>query len=458
LGNISIRRHALAVSLVLALGAPGLVREAAAERLLDAVRDALRAHPDVQSAAANLRAARQGYEQASAGLLPTLDLRLGAGREESDNAATRAAGQSSRTLSSQEAGVILRQNVYDAQQVRSEMARQNYRVDSARARLDETSESVAFRVVESYLESLRDGEIVTLSRQNVARHQATLDKTRFRFQSGVGQRVDVEQAEARLALAQSNLVSAQGDEQDSAARYRRTVGRLPVALEMPDAPAAALPPGLDAAQQEAFDNNYGLRAARSDMGGAKAAVRTVRADLYPRLDVEVAANRNQNIDGVPGSNNDNTAMLVMRYNLFRGGADQARVKEAVERENVAVENVYNTQRSTEETVARSWFALLTARARLAHLENHVRAIEQVLDAYQSQFELGRRSLLDLLNSEVELFQARSSLASGRATLRLSEYRLLAAISSLVKALGLADEIARLDTGAPFGTRGDSDAR
>ena len=91
---------------------------------------------------------------------------------------------------------------------------------------------------------------------------------------------------------------------------------------------------------------------------------------------------------------------------------------------------------------------MAARDRLAYLEGHVRAIEQVLGAYQSQFELGRRTLLDVLNTENELFQARSNLATGRAALRLSEYRVLASMSTLVSSLGLADEVARLDARAP----------
>jgi adhesin transport system outer membrane protein len=172
----------------------------------------------------------------------------------------------------------------------------------------------------------------------------------------------------------------------------------------------------------------------------------VRADLLPRFDVELSASRNRDIDGVKGPNNDNQAMLVMRYNLFRGGADEARIREAMERETIALETLNNAVQSTEESVARTWSALIASRNRLSPLEAHARATAQVLEAYRAQFELGKRSLLDLVNAENELFQARSALRTGQATAQSAEYRVLAAVGALVRALGLTEEIVRLDPG------------
>jgi len=358
----------------------------------------------------------------------------------------RSGGQGTRTLNRQEGSLTLRQNVFDGAQVRSEMERQSFRLDSSRYRLNETGETVALRVVETYLEALRDEGLVVLAEENVARHENLLEKTQFRFKSGVGQRADAEQAAARVALARSSLVSARGAAEDSAARYNRVVGRYPSGLAEPPAPAKYLPPSVGRAQADAVENAYGVHAARAELGAAQAGVRSVRADLLPRVDVELSANRNRDLDGIPGPQHDNMAMLVMRYNLFRGGADQARIREAMERETVALETYNNALHSTEESVARTWAAQLAARERIAPLEAHARATAQVLEAYRSQFELGRRSLLDLVNAENELFQARSALHSGRTAALVAEYRVLAAVGGLVRALGLTEEIAQLDPG------------
>lgn len=432
---------------------------AAAQRLQDAVQTALRRNPEVLGAAANLRAANEAYTAASAGLFPTLDLRVGSGREETESLATRTSPGGTRSLNRQEANLTLRQNLYDGQQVRSEMDSQNYRVESTRARLAETGEQIAFRVTEIYLDALRDAELVRLATDNVRNHEALLEKTRWRFSSGVGQRADVEQASARLALASAQLEATRGNAEDTMARYQRVVGRLPQGLVMPASPERQIPPTLPEAQKLGRDNSYGLQAAQADVNSAQASIRTVRSELFPRVDVELAANRNRDLDGVPGQSNDLSAMLVMRYNLFRGGGDQARVRQARERESAAAENAQNITEFTEESVARSWAARATARNRLAPLESHVQASEQVLEAYRSQFELGRRSLLDLVNAENELFQSRATLSSGRITARSSEFRLLAAMGMLVKSLGLSDELLKLSAtdGAPGREAGDNAA-
>lgn len=439
-------QHALVVSLAFAVCALTWGVQSAAQRLPDAVRASLRANPDVLGAAANARAAADSYDQAAAGRLPTVDVRVGEGRETSDNTGLQAAGIGSRTLTRQEASLTLRQNIFDGSQVSSDMERQSFRLDSARARLFETAEIIALRVAEAYLDTLRDQGLVQLAEDTLARHREILSKTMLRFKSGVGQKADVAQAEARVALATSTLIATRGSLEDSIARYVRVVGSAPGALTEPEPAAKHLPPAPNVAKSQAEEGAYGVAAARADLNAARANVRSVRADLVPRVDVELSANRNRNIDGITGPNNDNQAMLVMRYNLFRGGADQARVREAVERETVALEAVNSALQSTGESVARAWAALVAARDRIAPLEAHVRAGEQVRQAYREQFELGRRSLLDLVNAEAELYQARSALLSGRMALRVIEYRLLAAVGAMVKSLGLESELAQMDTG------------
>ena len=445
-----------AVLLLLAVTSCAAAGPAVAERLQDAVQTALRRNPEVLGAAANLRAANEGYAAAGGGRLPSVDLRMGSGREETDSLVTRAAtGGSTRTLTRQEANLTLRQNLYDGQQVRSEMDRQAFRIESSNARLVDTGEQIALRVTEIYLDALRDIELVRLSEDNVRRHEDVLEKTRWRFSSGVGQGADVEQANGRLALARSTLEAARGTAEDTSARYQRVVGRLPANLVMPQPAERQIPPTLAEARQTGRDNSQSLRAARADVSGAQATVRNVQADMLPRVDVELSANRNRDLDGIIGPNNDLSAMLVMRYNLFRGGTDQARIREARERETVASESANNIIEFTDENVARAWAARATARNRLASLESHARASEQVLESYRYQFELGRRSLLDLVNAENELFQSRTALTSGRITLRSSEFRLLAAMGFLVKSLGLSDELIRLS--APAAEAGDNPA-
>ena len=131
--------------------------------------------------------------------------------------------------------------------------------------------------------------------------------------------------------------------------------------------------------------------------------------------------RDNNIAGVAGNRNADAVMVVARWNLFRGGADRAGELAAAERKTLADEQLDETHRLIAENVAIAYQARATSESRLAYLRQHVTSSEGTLKAYRAQFELNRRTLLDLLNAENELFNARSSLVSGTYDDLVNEY-------------------------------------
>jgi len=156
----------------------------------------------------------------------------------------------------------------------------------------------------------------------------------------------------------------------------------------------------------------------------------------PRFYFEFGASANENLDGIEGDNDDLNAMLRMRYNLYRGGADKARRQETAERIGTAKETIRRTERIIEENLLLSWNSLITIRARLDYLNAHVKSTEEVLQSYEEQFKLGQRSLLDVLDSENELFNARASLATAQYTEMLSIFQLLESMGLLLDTLGI----------------------
>jgi adhesin transport system outer membrane protein len=136
-------------------------------------------------------------------------------------------------------------------------------------------------------------------------------------------------------------------------------------------------------------------------------------------------------------NNDAYAMLRLKYNLYNGGTDKARVAERRIQEMEASEIMNRTRRQVEESTRLSWNSLLTSSDRLPKLKAHADATEQTRDAYAKQFNIGQRTLLDLLDSENELYTARSNYIDGQYVELFARYRLLADMGKLVEALGVA---------------------
>src|SRR5688500_3490785 len=376
---------------------------ASAQTLAEVVRAAVGANPEARVAAANLRATGEELNQARAGYYPSIDLRGDTGHESIETPGLRAAGAGSRNFIRQQGSVVLRQTLFDGGQVSSEVARQSSRVDAAFSRVAETHDSLTLRISEVYLDLLQTDALLGFARDNVATHRDTVTKTRRRFELGVGGRGDLEQAEARLAVAQATLVNREAALSDARARYERVVGAPPAAPLPPPAPE------LPAERQQVIDRaaarNPAVHTAIADLAAARAAAEGARAPFYPKVELEIAANRGRDVDGVRGFTSESTALLVVRQNLFRGGGDLARKRELAERQLAAEEALANVRRAVQEDAARAWIALNASLDVLRFLERHVEASAAALKAYRSQFELGRRTLLDLLNADNELFQA-----------------------------------------------------
>ncbi|RKZ36880.1 MAG: type I secretion protein TolC, partial [Gammaproteobacteria bacterium] len=409
-----------------------------AETLTEVIQHTLETNPDILMTVHNRLAADQELKQVQSGYLPSVELTGGYGREKSDNTTTRNQTGGDMNLARQELGLTLSQMLFDGFSLQNKVAHQNSLVNSAAYKVRDRSEDIAIITAELYLEILRRHELLELTKNNVVVHQKILEQIRTLVKGGAGRKADMQQSVSRLALAKSSLVSAQGNLRNAEINYQRVTGEFPKALTMPARTAAetALPAVVEDALDIALSNHPSLEIAQSDLEAAKAAHQQTKSAFMPRFYFEFGASANENLDGIEGDNDDLNAMLRMRYNLYRGGADKARRQETAERIGTAKETIRRTERIIEENLLLSWNSLITIRARLDYLNAHVKSTEEVLQSYEEQFKLGQRSLLDVLDSENELFNARASLATAQYTEMLSIFQLLESMGLLLDTLGI----------------------
>ncbi len=417
-------------------------RAAFARPLEETVQLALETNPEVGVVQADREAIEQELRQARALRFPSLDARAAAGPEYTNSPGTRnrttrpPGGDASTTLLRLESQLTLTQMLFDGFETRSEIDRQFARLDSAARRVREASEFIALDAIEAHLDVLRNQVLVELAEQNVADHQRILGQVRELERVGGGTIADVRQTEARVAAAETSLATAMGNLRDAQARYIAVVGLPAEDLLDPAAPFIALPESAEAAADRASFSNPTVLIANADIEAAKAELTGAQAAYYPRLDLEAGVGANENLDGIRGGNVDAQALVVLRYNLFRGGADVAREREAYFRIKQARETLRNVRRSAEEEARISYNALRTAQARVEALRGQAEATRATRDAYAQQFDLGQRSLLDLLDSENELFIARTNLVTGEVTEVFAVYRVLAVIGDLLMVMDI----------------------
>lgn len=421
------------------------------QTLADAVQIAIATHPTVLAARAGYHAAEEGVEQRRAGLRPTIDVRVVGARARSNNSSTRArstrgSGDNTQsvTLGRGESNVTLSQLLYDASGTRSRVRAATERAGAAVERYFDAGEQIGFRAAGAYLDVLANREIVAFAAQNVREHESVVQRVRRRAEAGGGSEADVSQAESRLALAQATLEQFRGIVRRSNAAYLEVIGADPGDLVRPLALTDAVPPSEDHAVDEAVANNPTLRAASANLRASGQDLAGTRSSFWPRLSFELVGTRNENVGGVKGPNTDVAGQLVLTYNLYGGGGDTSRKREAAIRIMEARHREAETRRLVELATRTSSFGMETARDRLPQFQERAAAAEEVVSAYLQQFALGQRTLLDLLDVQVELFQSQVDLVNGEFNVLLSEYDVLARIGMLLDSLGTAVGMERPD--------------
>ena len=381
---------------------PGLTQ---AQTLEQSVAQSLATHPKIKEAFDLYQARLYQHDGAKGGYYPTIDLRGGVGYEKTDSPTTRAGGAGvDDSMTRKEAGISLRQMLFDGFNVSSNVARTDAEANAQRLAMISEAENTALRVAEVYLNVLRQQELLELSKQNLETHEQIRSDISKRTDSGLGSTADQTQ--------------------------------MPKELVQPVPNGALIPASLDAALKTATEVHPTLLSSLQDIEAAKYQHEGARSGFYPNVTFEVDQNWNEDIDSVKGRNDDLTAMVRMRYNLFRGGSDVAESNATSALYSQAKDIHLNAFRQVEEGTRLAWNAKESLARQKTSLKEHVDASYDTVQAYKKQFGLGQRTLLDVLNTENELFEARRTYITAEYDALFADYRILNATGSLLNAFNV----------------------
>lgn len=407
-----------------------------AQSLEQAIVHAVRTSPDLLISEADRKAADSRLSLSYSAYLPSLDLSASYGRDRNTTDTTRAATGGSKTLTKRETSFTLQQMLFDGFSAKHAVEERANRVKEAAEDVAGTLEDVSLRVVESYLEVIRRRILVDYAKASLVNHQQIHRQIELRAESGIGRKSDLDQVLGRLALARSNLMTEQANLRDAEATYIRVVGNSPSSLIRPKGPTKELPVTEDAAVALAIENHPQLLAANAAVDASRSSHKAAKASYYPALNFILSGSDTKNKSGSETTTDNLTADLQLSYNVFRGGADRARERETAWLLEQAKETRNQIRRQVEQSIRISWNGYTSAKAQLKYLKQHQDATQRTLDAYQSQFKIGQRTLLDLLDSENELFRSKTSYISGQFTELLGRYRVLNSMGTLMAYLNV----------------------
>jgi adhesin transport system outer membrane protein len=239
----------------------------------------------------------------------------------------------------------------------------------------------------------------------------------------------------RLALSESKVVVSEANVADAQTDYLFVIGRIPEDLVKPHAVNSVMPASMEEAQQLALENYPILKSAQADLQAREAQHVVAKSNYYPTLDLAVDQKWEDDVD-IPGYQEELSAVAFVRFNIFNGFSDKARIAETSQLISEAREIKNNTHRQIIESIRLSWVAYISAQNRISHLENYVKSTGATADAFAKQWNIGRRTMFDVLDIEAELVNAKIVLVNAQYDRTYAQYRILSGIGQLVHTLGL----------------------
>ncbi len=398
--------------------------------LQDAVKKAIVSNPEVQARWNAFLASQNEQDVAKGGYFPRVDLSTGIGREQ-----LTAPGQSTTNMTRRGATLSLNQMIYDGFATRDEVAKLNYTKLVRYYEILDASESTALEAARAYLDVLRYRELSVLVQENFAQHEQVFDQIQQRVQAGVGRRVDLEQAGGRLALSHTNLLTEASNLNDVSARYQRIVGELPPdELVLPGLLNQGIPATVEDALKQAYQGSPVFNASIENVRAAQADAHGRQSNFLPRINLRASKDIAFNDSGVNGRSDDQIVEVVLNYNLFKGGSDRALVRQYADRLALSKDLRDKACRDIRQTLIIAYNDIENLSRQLGYLDQHQLAIEKAREAYRKQFDIGQRTLLDLLDTENEYFQARRAYINATYEHAIAHMRTLAGMGSLLSAL------------------------
>jgi outer membrane protein len=417
--------------------------QASAETLESALARAYGYNPTLNAQRASVRSTDENVPRAKSGYRPRLSANADITRNWSQTDTPFRTTESATT--SRGFGLQADQTLFNGFRTGNSVRQAESSVIAARETLRNTEQNTLFDAAAAYMNVLRDTAILNLQRNNIEVIEEQLRQTRDRFNVGEVTRTDVAQAEARLALSQSQGAVAESNLRASIARFRQVVGVEPRQLA-PGRPLDRLmPPSLDSALQRGLNEHPAIKAALHGVDVAELQIRITEGELFPTLGVSATASQRYiggqgaptNIaDALAGGQGSITtqfnAQVVARLTIpiYEGGEVQARTRQAKETAGQRRLEADAARDQVRAAVISAWGQFEASRAQITAAQAQVAAAETALAGVREEARVGQRTTLDVLNAQQELLNARVNLITAQRDRVVASYAVVQATGRL----------------------------
>ncbi|QSZ41521.1 TolC family outer membrane protein [Sulfurimonas aquatica] len=402
-----------------------------AQTLRQSVEVVLDTNPIVLERLSNFRETSKDLSIARAEYLPTLDLVSSLGYEATDNENSNILAKDT-SLTYYENSLTLMLNLFDGFSTNRKVDYQKARIVAAAYNFIEKANDTAFETTRRYIEVIKQRELLGTAKENVSINEEIFAKVKELYNAGLTTKSEMRKIESSLFLARSNLVVQENNTIDAVFNFKKNYGER-IDLDTLEIPSfnVLLPKTLNEATAYAVRNNPSIMVSQYNIKSSQHLKRQKEKNYYPKIDAMVQQNLDKNTYGLEDERNRFRAGLVLTYNLYRGGADADTVSKAVSTIYRDVQTKNELQRQIIEGLELSWSAYTMIEKQLIELLRYRDFSIETLDLYKEEYDIGRRTLLDLLSAQNDLINAKSQIIRANYDSLFAKYRILDSMGLLV---------------------------
>jgi len=403
--------------------------------LQETLVEVMNTNPVVQEKLKNFNETQQDLEIVKSEWLPSIDYRGTFGRNSGGGLKDTAKDS---TYNSYTNSLKITQNLFNGFSTTQKINYQEARVLGAAYNYLENANNIAYQMVGAYIDLLRGYQLLQNAKDNVDINNKIYQDVSALYQRGLTTKSEMTKIHASLSLANSNYIVQQTNTMDKEFRFKRLFGRSVNVgtLEVPSL-NLAMPESVQRATLIAISNNPSMIVSDYNIKSAQALYKEKKSKFYPRLDIEAEQLFNDAspvANGYENPDDRKRIYAVMNWNLFKGGADIADIQRSKSSIHKEVEAQRTLKRQTIESLELSWSAYEMIGKQLKDLYQYYEYSQDTSASYKREYELGRRTLLDLLSAQNDLINSKAQIINAQMDKLFAQYRILDAMGMLVSSV------------------------
>lgn len=408
--------------------------EAEVIELHEAIKETIYTNPTIKERLKNYNTVIEDLDYAKGAYLPRVDLKAGFGKEKVQSNFTN---NQLLTSNVQQHSVVATYNLFNGFGDKFTVSQQKARLLSAAYSYLENVDDIVLNLIEQYINILRHKELMIVEKDNIKMDEKIYDDMLGKQRQGLQRLSDLKEARSKLALAYTNHLSEENNIQDTLVNFHKYFGRYVSIHDIKDPEFhEQLPSTIEEITRLAIENNPSIKVATYERMATTDEYKASRKQFYPTIDLEVSGSYTENLSGIRSDNTNLRAMLYINYNLFNGGSDSAYTQKKISTIHQKDQELNKIKRDVIESIQLSWTAFRITSKQSVFIDWYVKSSKDKLNSYYKEFNLGRRSLIDLLGASDDYNNARRKQINTKYDLMFARYRLLDAMGELTDALGI----------------------